>query len=466
VTNAQGTARSRRIVCVGGGPAGLYTAITARLAGLRDEVVVLERNPPGVTHGWGVVFWDDLLDLMHRTDPVSARALHAAAEVWDGQVLQVNRRAPVFLGGSGYAVGRQELLDLLTTRARELDVDVRFDAPAGPSGQEEALLAAADVVVAADGVRSALRTAHEDALGTRVDLRGHPYIWLGTPRRFSTFTFGFVDTGAGWLWCHAYSFRPDRSTFIVECPLPTWRALELDRMPVDACLRTLEGLFAHLLEGQPLLVASAQRPAADQPAPWTRFARVDNLRRWHDGDLVLVGDAAHTTHFTIGSGTSLALGDAQALGTRLAAGGPRHEAFARYETERRAVLAPLQDEADRSTAWFADLLDAGPSRDAGAHAEVPGGAVDDVHLGWSLWQRRSDAPTWRWYLHLATQRPALRRLRRTASTLRRTLRARRREIAASRHHSSFPGTPLPRPVLTGAGRSSRHGPARDDGAGH
>ncbi|GLZ47783.1 FAD-binding monooxygenase [Actinomycetospora sp. NBRC 106375] len=414
----------RRIVCVGGGPAGLYTAITARLAGARDEIVVVERNPPGVTHGWGVVFWDDLLDTMHRNDPVSARALSAAAEVWDGQLLQVGRRAPVFLGGSGYAVGRQELLGLLTARARELDVDVRF----GTSDPGPDLLAGADVVVAADGVNSARRAAHEAALGARATLSWHPYIWLGTARRFPTFTFGFVDTGAGWMWCHAYAFRADRSTFIVECPEPTWRALGLDRMPVEACLRALEELFAHLLDGESLLVAEAQRPAPDRPAPWTRFQRVE-LGRWHVGNLVLVGDAAHTTHFTIGSGTSLALGDARALGARLADEGPLAEAFAGYEAERRAVLAPLQDEADRSTAWFADLVRPSAAPTSSAR---PGDAVDDLHLAWSLWRRRGDAPTWRWHLLRATQQPALRRLRRGASSVRRGLRARRREHDASR----------------------------------
>ena len=434
---------SRRIVCVGGGPAGLYTAIAARRAGLRDEIVVLERNPPGVTHGWGVVFWDDLLDTMHRIDPVSARALRTAAEVWDGQALRVNHRAPVFLGGSGYAVGRRELLALLTARALELDVDVRFGTSVR-SSVSEALLAGADVLVAADGVNSALRAPHEDALGTTVDHGRQPYIWLGTRRRFSTFTFGFVDTGVGWIWCHAYSFRADRSTFIVESSESTWRALGLDVMPVDACLRTLEDLFAHLLEGEPLLLAETQRPASDQPAPWTAFQRVDNPCRWHDGNLVLVGDAAHTTHFTIGSGTSLALGDAAVLGTRLAAQGPVEELLDGYEAERRAVVEPLQHEADRSTAWFADLVGSsrGPTGDTEGSAARPGGALDDVHLGWSLWQRRQDAPTWRWYLHLATQRSGLRLLRRTASTARRTLRAQRRELARSqrKHTRSRTGT--------------------------
>ncbi|MHC1558874.1 FAD-dependent monooxygenase [Actinomycetospora sp. C-140] len=412
---------------MGGGPAGLYTAITARLAGVRDELVVVERNPPGITHGWGVVFWDDLLDALHRTDPPSARALRDAAVVWDGQMLQVDRRAPVFLGGSGYAVGRQELLGLLTARACELDVDVRFGTPAE---EVDPLLRAADVVVVADGVNSTLRAAHEDVLVPRVEPGHHPYIWLGTPRRFPTFTFGFVDTGAGWMWCHAYAFRDDRSTMIIEGPASTWSALGLDRMPVDACLRTLEELFAHLLGSEPLLLVPdrAGDPRPDRPAPWTRFQRVD-LRRWHDGKHVLVGDAAHTTHFTIGSGTSLALGDAQALGLRLAGDEPLEQAFAAYEAERRAVLAPLRDEADRSTAWFADLVASSPSTPAGP-ADRPGDAVDDLHLAWSLWGRRSDAPTWRWYLLRATQRPALRRLRRGASTVRRGLRARRRELAA------------------------------------
>ena len=421
-----------RITCVGGGPAGLCTAVGARRTGVADEVVVVERNPVGTTHGWGVVFWDELLDELHRHDPPSARALRDAAVVWGGQVVQVGERPPVYLGGSGYAIGRHELLALLTARAGELGVDVRFGATAD---EVDDAVAGADVVVAADGVTSGLRSGHAEHLGTEVREEGHRYIWLGSPRTFTTFTFAFVPTPAGWIWCHAYWYRADRSTVIVECPDSTWTGLGLDTMPTDACLRTLEELFAHLLEGAPLWVAETQRPPADAPAPWARFRRVTN-RHWHDGRVVLVGDAAHTTHFAIGSGTTLALGDAMSLtrhlvGADLGDGSSVERSLAAYEAQRRAALRPLELEAARSTVWFAELADVAPG-------EGPAGGLlgrDDLRLGWSLWQRRRDAPAWRWYLHVATQRPALRAVRSAASSVRREVRAQRRELVGAGRRS-------------------------------
>ncbi len=405
-----------KIACVGGGPAGLYTAISAKLRHPSDEVVVLERNPAGVTQGWGVVFWDDLLDALHRNDPPSARAIREAAAVWDGQVLRVGDRPPVFLGGSGYAVGRHALLSLLSTRAAQLGVELLFDTPA----EGHPAVAAADLVVAADGAGSRLRSERAAAFGTRLDVGRNKYIWLGTTRLFSTFTFGFVDTGVGWIWCHAYRYDGATSTFIVECPTSTWEALGFDRMDADACLRTLERHFALHLQGHPLM---AQR-AGSGPAAWLNFRRVTN-RRWSDGNVALAGDAAHTTHFAIGSGTKLAMLDAIALADHVGRDRDVPAALRGYEAERQAALAPLQEEAMRSTAWFENAV-----------GTLPGD--DDVQLGWSLSQRRSDAPTWRYYLHLATQHAPVRRLRVLAGTMRRGVREQRRELVTARQHARRP----------------------------
>jgi anthraniloyl-CoA monooxygenase len=399
-----------RIACVGGGPAGLYTAISAKLRRPSDDVVVLERNPAGVTQGWGVVFWDDLLDALYRNDPVSARAVRRAASVWDGQALCVGARPPVFLGGSAYAVGRHALLSLLTARARELGVDVRF----GTTAEENPHVTEADLVVAADGAGSRLRSERAARFGTEIDVADNKYVWLGTTRLFSTFTFGFVDTGVGWIWCHAYRFDESTSTFIVECPSPTWEALGFGRMDMDACLRVLERSFARHLKGHRLQA----QPRGSGPAPWLTFRRVTN-RRWSDGNVVLVGDAAHTTHFGIGSGTRLAMLDAVSLADHVARDGDLPSALQAYEAERQEALRPLQEEAARSTAWFDQAV-----------GSLPGD--DDVQLGWSLWQRRSSAPTWRYHLHVATQHAPVRRLRVLASTVRRTARARHREFVAAR----------------------------------
>jgi anthraniloyl-CoA monooxygenase len=399
-----------RITCVGGGPAGLYTAISVKLRNPAYDVVVLERNPPGVTQGWGVVFWDDLLDALHRNDPPSARALRGAAVVWDGQMLRVGDHRPVYLGGSGYAVGRNALLAILAARARALGVDVRFGCLVDPDHLASDL--AADLVVAADGAGSRVRQDRADAFGTEVVAGRHKYIWLGTSCLFPTFTFGFVETAAGWLWCHAYQFDASTSTFIVECPVSTWAGLGLDRMEPGDCLRVLESAFAGQLRGHELMAV----PGGSQSASWLNFRRVSN-RRWSDGNVVLVGDAAHTTHFAIGSGTALAMLDAISLAGHVDAGPDLATALRGYEDERRAALRPLVQEADRSTAWFEQSV-----------GRLPG--QDDVQLAWSLWQRRTSAPRWRYYLHVGTQHAPVRRARMVASGARRAVRAGRRELMA------------------------------------
>ncbi|NMO90390.1 FAD-dependent monooxygenase [Actinomycetospora sp. TBRC 11914] len=402
-----------RVQCIGGGPAGLYTAIALKRQDPRHDVTVWERNARGVTHGWGVVFWDDLLDEMHRVDPASASAVRDAAVVWDGQAVQVGRRSPVFLGGAGYAIGRQRLLTLLGDRAEALGVDLRY-ATAAPEDLAGPGLRAgepASLVVAADGAGSGLRRRRTEELGTRLAAGRNRYLWSGTPALFSTFTFGFVDTGSGWIWCHAYRFDETTSTFIVEAPPDTWAALGFADLATPACLDLLAEIFDPVLHGAPLLAGRSE----DARAPWQTFRRVTN-ERWCDGRLALAGDAAHTTHFAIGSGTRLALGDAVALAEHvreveldehLAA------ALASYDARRRPEIRPLQDEALRSSAWFEDpvgLLEQG----------------DDLGLGWSLWQRRRRAPAWRWYLHRASQHAPMRRVRTSAGTLRRHVRARRR----------------------------------------
>jgi anthraniloyl-CoA monooxygenase len=404
-----------RITCVGGGPAGLYTAISAKLRNPADDVAVLERNPPGVTQGWGVVFWDDLLDALHRNDPPSARAIRDAAVVWDGQMLRVAGRPPVYLGGSGYAVGRHVLLAILAARARDLGVAVRFSSPAGGDDPVAAgLVATADLVVAADGAGSRMRNDRANAFGTEVVTGHHTYIWLGTRRLFPTFTFGFVETPAGWLWCHAYQFDAGTSTFIVELPASTWTGLGFDSMDPRGYLRALEGHFADLLCGHELMAV----PPGSGSAGWLNFRRVSN-RRWSEGNVVLVGDAAHTTHFAIGSGTALAMLDAISLAEHVTGAPDLVTALGAYEDERRAALQPLVEEADRSTAWFEQSV-----------SRLPG--HDDVQLGWSLWQRRTSAPRWRYYLHLGTQHAPVRRARAFASTARRAVRAGRRELIARR----------------------------------
>jgi anthraniloyl-CoA monooxygenase len=182
-----------RIVCVGGGPGGLYLAILMKQRDPGHDITVLERNPAGVTYGWGVVFWDDLLQGLRANDPPTARAIAEAAFRWGGQQILVDGQPPASLSGRGYGMGRQRLLDILTARALELGVRVRFESEV----EDPAQLGHADLVVACDGVNSRLRRRHPEGFGTRIDTGRNRYIWLGTTKVFDSFTFAFVKTRAG-----------------------------------------------------------------------------------------------------------------------------------------------------------------------------------------------------------------------------------------------------------------------------
>lgn len=340
-----------RITSVGGGPAGLYAAVL--LAQQGHDVTVVERNPAGVTHGWGVVFWEPLLASLRESDPPSAAQIADAAFAWDGQDVDVEGRGRVARPSGGYSISRQRLLDILTARAQELGVRTEFERDVAPGDDLDADLDA-DLVIAADGVGSAHRRALADDLAPTVDVGTNKYVWLATTKVYTSFLFAFVRSSAGWLWCHAYGYDADHSTFIVECSPETWRGLGLDRMGAAESRELLERLFARHLDGHPL-VGLPTDPEA--PLPWLEF-RTLHCERWWSGRTVLAGDAAHTTHFAIGSGTTLALGDAIALGRALAgvtdaAGLPA--ALEQYQAERQAALAPSRRDARNSARWLEDL---------------------------------------------------------------------------------------------------------------
>jgi anthraniloyl-CoA monooxygenase len=392
-----------RIVCVGGGPAGLYFAILAKLADAGHDVVVYERNPAGVTYGWGVVFWDDLLDDLFREDPVSARAIWDSAAQWDEYEVRVPDRRTTYLPGYGFSLGRHRLLEILTARAVALGVDVRTEHDV----TNLAGMADADLVVACDGAGSVVRRLQPERFGTEVDLGRNKYTWLGTRKVFDTFTFGFEETPAGWIWFHAYPFDDETSTFIVECQPETWLALGFDRLGPDECVARLERVFARHLDGHPLINQSRGLGTT----PWLSFRRVTN-ERWHHGKVVLMGDAAHTTHFAIGSGTKLAMQDAIGLAEKLRGHESLEAALAAYGRERRAAIAPLQRAALSSSEWFEQV-----------HQYTD---QDATQFSYSLSNRRGEYPLWRYLLHVAAQRQPVRVLLRRALTARRRLRARRR----------------------------------------
>jgi 2-polyprenyl-6-methoxyphenol hydroxylase-like FAD-dependent oxidoreductase len=208
----------------------------------------------------------------------------------------------------------------------------------------------ADLVVAGDGVRSVLRSGHADHFGAETEEGRNRYIWLGTSKVFDAFTFAFVETDHGWIWCYGYAFSPERSTVVVECAPRTWTGLGLDSADEADGLALLEKLFADILDGHPLI----GRSAGSGSAQWLTFRTLTN-RSWHRDNLVLLGDAAHTTHYSVGAGTTLALEDAIALADALHAHGGLPQALARYERRRKSELLSVQSAARYSAQWYENL---------------------------------------------------------------------------------------------------------------
>ncbi len=333
-----------KLACIGGGPAGLYLAILVRRANPAATVTVYERNAPDDTFGFGVVFSDATLGRFAAADPASHAAITSAFTRWDDIELHV-RGATLRSTGHGFCgLERQTLLRILTARAREVGVDVRH----GVAIDRLADAAPADLYAICDGVGSTLRDQQRDAFGPAVDLRPNKFAWLGTSRPLTAFTFYFVETPHGLLRVHAYPFAADRSTFIVECTADTWRRAGLEGADEDRTIAVLTPLLARELAGYPLL---------KNRSIWRSFPTV-RCAAWRAatavGPAVLLGDAVHTAHFSIGSGTKLAMEDAIALADALAAPGdvPMPTRLARYEAARRPAVESLQAAAEASLGWF------------------------------------------------------------------------------------------------------------------
>jgi anthraniloyl-CoA monooxygenase len=338
-----------KIACVGGGPAGLYFAISMKLRDPSHEIELFERNPPGVTFGWGVVFSDLTVDNITRNDPVSAQTITQEFAHWDD--IDVHFRGETITsGGHGFiGIGRKRLLEILQNRARSLGVILHFDAECDPA---DAKWRDYDLVIASDGINSRLRDAQSQAFGVDVDVRANKFVWLGTSKVFDAFTFAFEETEHGWIWAHAYRFAPDCSTFIVECSEETWAALGFDRMSQEESIAACETLFAKYLDGHSLQSNASHLVGS---AAWLNFRRI-KCERWNAGNVVLLGDAAHTAHFSIGSGTKLALEDAIKLAEVLSREDLSLEAgLDEYQAERSLEVLKLQNSARNSTEWFETL---------------------------------------------------------------------------------------------------------------
>jgi len=329
-----------RIAVIGGGPGGLYFAALAKQLDPNREIIVWERNAPDDTFGFGVVFSDETLGGIEHADPVVHETMSAEFARWDDIDIHYAGQT-ITSGGHGFAaMSRARLLAILQRRCREFGVDLRFRAPAPGA---DALAADHDLVVAADGLGSPTRTKYADAFGPTYDVRAAKYIWLGTGKVFEAFTFDIRQTPSGVMQVHAYPYDATGSTVIVEMHEEVWRRAGLDR-DEDTTVRCGQ-VFEDLLDGYPL-VGNRSR--------WTSFTTV-RCASWHHGNVVLLGDAAHTAHFSIGSGTKLAMEDALALAGCLSEHSTVDDALAAYEAERKPVVASTQRAAQASLEWFENL---------------------------------------------------------------------------------------------------------------
>ncbi len=328
-----------RIAVIGGGPAGLYFAILMKKWQPSSEITVFERNRPDDTFGFGVVFSDATLDIFERYDAESYRAITENFAYWDD--IEVRFKDTVHrIGGNGFCgCSRQTLLILLQERARQLGVAMTFQTEVEP---DLSAFAGYDLIVASDGINSRIREASRDHFQPEVDLRPNKFTWLGSTRELDAFTFFFRETPHGIFIAHTYQYEPGRSTWVIETDPDTFARAGLDRMDEEASARFLEGVFAEELAGHPLITNRSL---------WRQFPMIRS-KRWVKDNVVLMGDAKGTAHFSIGAGTKLAMEDSIALFDAFRARGTVKEALASYETDRREEVERTQHAADVSLVWF------------------------------------------------------------------------------------------------------------------
>ncbi|MEQ6436120.1 bifunctional salicylyl-CoA 5-hydroxylase/oxidoreductase [Comamonas sp. w2-DMI] len=341
-----------KIVCIGGGPAGLYFALLMKQLNAAHDVTVVERNKPYDTFGWGVVFSDATMDNMREWDPVTAAQIEEAFNHWDDiELLFKGRR--IRSGGHGFVgIGRKHLLNILQARCEQLGVKLVFETEV----QSDEDYAEADLVVASDGVNSRIRTKYADTFRPDIVTRPNRFIWLGTNKVYDAFTFDFVRTEHGWFQAHIYKFDDKTSTFIVETTEDTWKAHGLDTADPQQSIDFCEKLFAGNLQGEKLMTNARHL----RGSAWINFQRVVCEQWWlrnaQDSHVVLMGDAVHTAHFAIGSGTKLAIEDAIELARqfKLLGDSQEHipEVLAAYQEARRVETLRIQNAAWNAMEWF------------------------------------------------------------------------------------------------------------------
>ncbi len=328
-----------RVVIVGAGPAGLYLAYLLKRSNLKVEVKVFEQNPADATFGFGLVFSERALEFLNEEDPGTLTDIRPALQHWNDSIL-VNKGNEVRIDGMGYTgIGRLRLLQILQARAYSVGVEPEYCHPINNLETH----AGADLIVGADGVNSVVRRGYESAFGTALTYLTNRFAWFGTTKNFEALTHTFIETELGHFNAHHHPHAPDMSTFVVEVDEPTFFHAGFDTMDADRTKAVCERIFAATLGGHGLL---------SNKSIWRQFPKIWS-ERWSVGNRVLVGDALHTAHFSIGSGTRLAMEDAIALAKALeqhAADLPA--ALAAYESARKLTVTRLVTAANASAAWY------------------------------------------------------------------------------------------------------------------
>ncbi|MFC7408761.1 bifunctional salicylyl-CoA 5-hydroxylase/oxidoreductase [Hydrogenophaga atypica] len=341
-----------KIVCIGGGPAGLYFGLLMKQLDPAHDVTVVERNKPYDTFGWGVVFSDATMDNMRQWDPATAAEIEQAFNHWDDIELLFKGRT-IRSGGHGFVgIGRKKLLNILQARCEELDVKLVFETNA----DNDLAYADADLIIASDGINSQIRTRYANTFKPDIVTRPNRYIWLGTHRLYDAFTFDFQRTEHGWFQAHIYKFDENTTTFIVECPEEVFLAHGLDKADQDQSIAFCENLFKDTLQGHKLMTNARHL----RGSAWLNFQRVVCEQWWlkneNNSHVVLMGDAVHTAHFAIGSGTKLAIEDAIELTRqfKLLGDSPDKigEVLSTYQELRRVETLRLQNAAWNAMEWF------------------------------------------------------------------------------------------------------------------
>jgi anthraniloyl-CoA monooxygenase len=337
-----------KIACLGGGPAGLYFAISMKLRDAAHDITVFERNKPDDTFGWGVVLSDETFENLAKNDPLSAGEIRRHFAYWDDIAVHYRGEKIVSTGHGFSGIARMKLLQLLQQRARGLGVDLRFQTEVASAAE---LAKTHDLVVAADGLNSRTRNEFAAHFKPGIETRKNKFVWLGTHQKFDdAFTFIFEETAQGWIWAHAYQFDADTATFIVECADDTWQKFGFGAMSQEDNCRACETIFAKYLGGHRLMSNAAHL----RGSAWLNFPRV-LCEKWSYENIVLMGDAAATAHFSVGSGTKLAMESAIAMANYLRSEPTMAAAFAKYEDARRTEVLRLQSAARNSLEWFEDV---------------------------------------------------------------------------------------------------------------